>query len=270
TFANLTDTGTANTPPVTTDGTFDLSLAGNADLNGTSVSYEVSTDGGTTWTATTPAQSTLGDGSYQFHAVATYPAGNRSTTAAIAMTIDNPYTTPFTPTFANLTDTGTANTPPVTTDGTFDLSLAGNADLNGTSVSYEVSTDGGTTWTATTDRKSVVYDDSEQLHAVVTDPAGNSSTTAAIAVIVDNTAPSAGTLTFANLTDTGTANTPPVTTDGTFDLSLAGNADLNGTSVSYEVSTDGGTTWTATTPAQSSLGDGSYQFHAVVTDPAGN
>src|SRR5207253_2070189 len=158
--------------------------------------------------------------------------------------VDNTAPSAGTLTFANLTDTGTANTPPVTTDGTFDLSLAGNADLNGTSVSYEVSTDGGTTWTA--DRKTVVQrdDGSHRLHAVVTATAVNSSPAAASAVIVDNTAPSAGTLTFANLTDTGTANTPPVTTDGTFDLSLAGNADLNGTSVSYEVSTDGGTTWT--------------------------
>ena len=65
-----------------------------------------------------------------------------------------------------------------------------------------------------------------QFRAVVTDNAGNSSNTAAIAVIVDNTAPTAGTLSFANLTDSGHADTPtPITTDSTFDLSLSGDTD---------------------------------------------
>src|SRR5439155_9255023 len=60
-------------------------------------------------------------------------------------------------------------------------------------------------------------DGSYQFRAVVTDNAGNFSNTAAIAVIVDNTAPTAGTLTFAGLTDSGHTDTPtPITTDGTF------------------------------------------------------
>jgi hypothetical protein len=36
------------------------------------------------------------------------------------------------------------------------------------------------------------------------------------------------------------------------------------------MSTDGGTNWAPTTAAQSSLGDGSYRFRAVVSDAAGN
>ena len=40
--------------------------------------------------------------------------------------------------------------------------------------------------------------------------------------------------------------------------------------MAYEVSTDDGTTWSSTTAAQVSLADESYQFRAVVTDPAGN
>ncbi|MGY8639454.1 Ig-like domain-containing protein, partial [Bradyrhizobium sp. 14AA] len=59
-------------------------------------------------------------------------------------------------------------------------------------------------------------------------------------------------------------------TDKAFDLSLNGNADTNGTGVTYEVSTDGGASWSTTTAAQSDLADGSYQFRAVVSDPAGN
>ena len=51
--------------------------------------------------------------------------------------------------------------------------------------------------------------------AVVTDPAGNSSTSNAIEVIVDNTDPTAGTLAFANLTDSGSSDSTPITQDGT-------------------------------------------------------
>src|SRR5205085_10395177 len=50
-------------------------------------------------------------------------------------------------------------------------------------------------------------DGSYQFRAVVTDNAGNSSNTTAISVIVDNTAPTAGTLTFANLADSGHTDT---------------------------------------------------------------
>ncbi|MGY4478358.1 Ig-like domain-containing protein [Bradyrhizobium sp. USDA 3364] len=269
-FANLTDTGSSDPTPITKDGTFDLSLSGNADLNGTSVSYEVSTDGGATWSTTSANQSTLADGTYSFHAVVTDPAGNSSTSNAITVTVDNTAPAAGTLAFANLTDTGSSDPTPITKDGTFDLSLSGNADLNGTSVSYEVSTDGGATWSTTSANQSTLADGTYSFHAVVTDPAGNSSTSNAITVTVDNTAPAAGTLAFANLTDTGSSDPTPITKDGTFDLSLSGNADLNGTSVSYEVSTDGGATWSTTSANQSTLADGTYSFHAVVTDPAGN
>ncbi|MFQ3459989.1 Ig-like domain-containing protein, partial [Bradyrhizobium sp. UFLA01-814] len=269
-FSNLTDGGTANTPPVTTDNTFDLTLSGNSDANGTTVTYEQSTNGGTTWTSTTANQSGLADGDYLFHAVVTDPAGNSSTSNAIEVKVDNTAPSAGTLSFSNLTDTGTANTPPVTTDNTFDLTLSGNSDANGTTVAYEKSTNGGTTWTSTTSNQSGLADGDYLFHAVVTDPAGNSSTSNAIEVKVDNTAPSAGTLSFSNLTDTGTANTPPVTTDNTFSLTLTGNADANGTTVSYEKSTNGGAAWTSTTASQNGLADGDYLFHAIVTDPAGN
>src|SRR5207302_4022315 len=87
-----------------------------------------------------------------------------------------------------------------------------------------------------------------------------------------NTAPSAGSLTFANLTDSGHTDTPtPITTDGTFDLSLSGDTDLNGVaSVVYQQNLNGGG-WTGLPGSSlSGLADGSYQFRAVVTDNAGN
>src|SRR5207253_2561988 len=136
-----------------------------------------------------------------------------------------------------------------------DLSLTGNSDTNGTSVVYQVSTDSGTTWSPTTANQTNLVDEIGRAPCRDRDPAGNSSTSNTITVVIDTTAPTAGTLAFANLADTVTTNTPPVTTHNAFDLSLTGNSDTNGTSVVYQVSTDSGTTWSPTTANQTNLVD---------------
>src|SRR5207237_706851 len=184
---------------ISSDKNFALNLTGNE--SGSSVAYEVSTDGGSTWSTTSSSQSGLADGGDQFHAVVTDPAGNSSTTSPISVIVDNTAPVAGTLSFANLTDTGSSDATPITKDGTFNLSLAGDTDANGVSVAYEVSTDGGSTWSTTSSSQSGLADGSYQFHAVETAPAGNSSTTSPISVIVDNTAPVAGTLSFANLTD---------------------------------------------------------------------
>src|SRR5882757_6520404 len=195
----------------------------------------------------TAAQTDLADGSYQFRAVVTDAAGNSATTDTIAVVIDNTNPAAGTLAFAGLADTGSPDTPPVTQDNTFNLSLSGQEP--GTTVAYEVSLNGGA-WTGTSAAQAALADGSYQFRAVVTDAAGNSATTDTIAVVIDNTNPAAGTLAFAGLTDTGSSNTPPVTRDNTFDLSLSGLEP--GTTIAYEVSFNGGA-WTSTTAAQTDL-----------------
>src|SRR5206468_2160012 len=134
--------------------------------------------------------------------------------------------------FTGLSDSGSADSPtPITTDGTFTLNLAGDTDANGVSVAYQVSTDGGTTWTATSATQTSLPDASYLFHAVVTDPAGNSSTSNAISVIVDNTAPSE-TISSTIATNTGlttTISSGGLTKDNT--LGLSGTvSDTNGVS----------------------------------------
>src|SRR5205807_1067475 len=133
-------------------------------------------------------------------AVVTDNAGNFSNTAAISVIVDNTAPTAGTLTFASLTDSGNPHTPtPITTAGTVDLSLSGDTDLNGVAtVVYQQNLDGAG-WTALTGSSPLSLPDALPIfRAVVTDNAGNFSNTAAISVIVDNTAPTAGTLTFAS------------------------------------------------------------------------
>src|SRR5205814_5666966 len=82
----------------------------------------------------------------------------------------------------------------------------------------------------------------------------------------------ADTRALANLADTGHTDTPtPITTDGTFDLSLSGDTDANGVAgVVYQQNLNGAGWTDLPGSSLSGLADGSYQFRAVVTDNAGN
>src|SRR4029077_12703612 len=221
--SNVVDTGHTDTPtPITQDGTFSLGLNGDTDANGVaSVAYEVSTNHGASWSSTTASQTNLADGDYQFHAIVTDNAGNASTSNVVEVIVDN--TAPSAGTLSsNVVDTGHTDTPtPITQDGTFSLGLNGDTDANGVaSVAYEVSTNHGASWSSTTASQTNLADGDYQFHAIVTDNAGNASTSNVVEVIVDNTAPSAGTLS-SNVVDTGHTDTPtPITQDGTFSLGL--------------------------------------------------
>ena len=196
---------------------------------------------------------------------------NANTTGAVTnptgvLVVDTIPPEPGTLALAAFTDSGTNSSDGVSSDNTFDLNLTGQE--SGATVAYEVSTDGGTNWTTTTVAQTALADGSYQFRAQVSDLAGNGSTSNVVTVTVDTTTPTAGTLALANFTDSGTSSSDFISTDNTFDLSLTGSE--SGSTVTYDVSTDGGNTWTPTTAAQSALADGSYQFRAQITDLAGN
>src|SRR5205814_2245261 len=121
----------------------------------------------------------------------------------------------------------------------------------------------GITWSPTTVSQTTLADGDYRFRAVVTDRAGDSSTSNVIEVVVDNTAPVAGTLSFAagTLTDTGSSQSPAITQDGTFDLSLTGDTALFPYTTLFRSSTDG-ITWSPTTVSQTTLADGDYRFRA--------
>ncbi|MBZ9848180.1 Ig-like domain-containing protein, partial [Mesorhizobium sp. CA14] len=155
---------------------------------------------GNTWTFTTAV---LSDGGHSFTAKAVDNAGNSTTTAAITATVD---TAAPSETISSTigTDTGlttTIGSGGLTKDNTLALSgtvsdtngvasvhvFDGNTDLGAATVN-------GNTWTFTT---AALLDGGHSFTAKAMDNAGNSSTSNAITVTVDNTAPTAGTLAFA-------------------------------------------------------------------------
>jgi hypothetical protein len=231
------------------------------------VLYQISTNGGSTWNTTTASQTALPVGSYQYRAIATDAAGNSSTTAAVSTTVLDGVA-PLAPVLTLVADNvdplqGSLTNGGATNDTTPTLTIT--AEAGSTVRVYDGSTElGVATETATagtfTYTPTALGAGSHSLTVTATDAAGNvSNASTPFVVTVDTVAPNAGTLAITNQADIY---------DNAFNLSLTGQEAAS--AVVYQVSTNGGATWSTTTTAQSNLGLGSYQYRAIVTDAAGN
>jgi hypothetical protein len=175
-----------------------------------------------------------------------------------------------TPSVVLVNDTGSSASDRLTADGT--VSVSGLAS----GATWQFSTDGGSSWsaaqTAATTTSFVLPSGSYGLGQVrVRQSLGGSSSasfTSFEALTVDTTAPLAPVLTLAN--DTGYSSSDRLTADGSLSI---GGVEANAV---WQVSTDGGTTWSADpSPATSSflLAPGSYgagQVQLRQRDAAGN
>ncbi|MGU0042339.1 Ig-like domain-containing protein, partial [Citrobacter freundii complex sp. 2025EL-00176] len=266
------DTGTAGDNQ-TNDTTPGFAIATDKDA----VSVMVSIDGGTPVAATKDAagqwhitSGELADGDHTIVATVTDLAGNTADSATLSFNIDTTLSVP-TVDLADASDSGSSATDNITNDTTPTFTL-GNIDADVTEVqvlingtAYDaVQTDG--TWTFT----APALADGEYTFTVqVTDDAGNTATSAALAVTVD-TAVAAPVITLSD--DTGTAgdNQTNVAAPG-FTISTDPDA------VSVMVSIDGGAPVAATKDAEGQwhitsgeLADGDHTIVATVTDVAGN
>jgi len=263
-LADFTDTGISATDQISQDKSFTLALTGQE--SNTTITYLMSKDNGQTWTETTVNQTDLVDGTYQFKAIVTDAAGNRSETAIQKVVIDTTAPTAGVLQLTDFTDTGISATDQISQDKSFTLALTGQE--SNTTITYLISKDNGQTWTETTVNQTDLVDGSYQFKAVVTDAVGNRSETAIQKVMIDTTAPTAGVLQLTDFTDTGISATDQISQDKSFTLALTGQE--SNTTITYLISKDNGQTWTETTVNQTDLVDGNYQFKAIVTDAAGN
>ncbi|MBK4733831.1 Ig-like domain-containing protein [Noviherbaspirillum pedocola] len=245
TVALTHDTGSSSSDRLTNDASLTFSTPSEA------VTRTYIVDNGT---ATSTYTAPTADGPHTVKVVDTDTAGNTAN-SSITFTLDK---TIATSTVALSVDSGSDHTDKLTNDASLTFSTPSEAVTRTYSVDNGVVSSSYTAPAANGQHTVVVTD---------TDAAGNTASSS-ITFTLDKTAPAAGTLSFANLIDSGSSQTDGLTNDNAFNLRLSGQEQ--GASVMYEKSTDGGTTWTTTTASQSALADGNYSFHAVVTDAAGN
>ncbi|MES2295937.1 MAG: Ig-like domain-containing protein [Pseudomonadota bacterium] len=282
TFSATIGTNTGATSQISSGGvTRDTSLAlsGTVEAGSSVEIYDGATKlgnasvSGSAWSYTTQ---TLADGPHALTAKASDAVGNSATSASVNATIDT-LATPATISSTIGTNSGltsTINAGAATRDTTLDLSgtaeagssveiydgvtKLGNATLSGSAWSYASAT---------------LADGAHSLSARVTDVAGNTATTAGVAVNIDS-AVSPISISTTIGTNTGAATqiiSGGVTRDAT--LALSGTAEAGSAVEIYDGITKlgnatlSGTAWTYTTP---SLVDGPHGLIAKVTDVVGN
>jgi Bacterial Ig domain/Bacterial Ig-like domain len=268
-----------NTPPTTSQddpGPFlraTKSLTGSAADSGSGVDrvdFERAPTGSGSWTTiatdSTPLDglqanfdtTSVADGHYDFRTVAYDVAGNQAASTPVSdRLVDN------TPPDATLNDPGTYLRGAVNLTST--TSDPGGSDASGVaSVAYEYSTNGGVTWQSTgaTFNSASVPDGNVDLHVAATDAAGNSTTSATVTRLVDNTKP-----TTSDDAPGGWQSTPVT-------VNLSASDAGSGVNVT-EYSVDGNPTYTAGTsvtvpaPADGS-NDGAHTIAYFSADNAGN
>jgi hypothetical protein len=269
-LVNYTDSGSSSSDFISTDNSFDLSLSGQE--SGTSMAYQLSTDGGSNWSTTSTAQSNLSDGAYQFRAVVSDAAGNTANTNSISLTVDT--AAPSAPAFSLAIDSGASNSDGVTNVGT--VSVSGIED----NATWEYSIDSGTNWTTGSGSTFALAAGSYAIGAIrvrQTDLAGNTTATAsqnAAVITVDATAPAVNSFT---LSDSSLQIGETATVTLVFSEAVAGfdsDADItaaNG-SLSAMSSADGGITWTGTFTPTANIEDATNILSLANTyaDLAGN
>ncbi len=142
------------------------------------------------------------DGVYSLTAVVTGSSGHVSPASSpVLFTLDTAAPSAGTLSLTGFSDTGSSSSDNLTSDNAFSLAVSGSE--SGATVTLQVSTDGGATFSTTTASQSGLADGTYIYRALITDAAGNTATTATQTVTIDRTAPSAGTLSLTGFSDTG-------------------------------------------------------------------
>jgi hypothetical protein len=263
--------------PSTVSGTTSVSATGSADI--ATVAFAVSPHGAGSWTSLGTASSSpfgvswstgpLADGLYDVRATAV-DGGNNTGTDVKTVRVDNTAPT------ATLTQPG-----PGSTVGGTSVTLAATAADAGAGVASvtfqyrahgssgpftDISTATGSPYAGTWDVTGLGSGDYD-VRAVVTDGAGNTSSSAVAVVTVDSTAPSL------------TGFTVPALISGSQALHVTTSGDT--ASVTYGVVPSGGSGWTQVASSSSlptfaasfdttAVADGTYDVRATAVDRFGN
>ena len=263
---NTLPTGSVTAPADAADLRGTVALTSNSADAGSGVDtvvFQRSPAGAGTWSAQGASWNTTlaADGQYDLRVVTTDNAGNAFTSSPITVRVDN----------TNPTGSVTAPAAGANVRGTIGLtSDSADSGSGVASTQFQRSPAGAGTWTsqAASWNTTLQADGQYDLRVVTTDNAGNTFTSGAITIRVDNTAPTGSLTAPANGAEIGI---PPV--------ALTSNSADSGSGVDtvvFERSPAGAGSWSPT-PASwntasgpDAVADGDYDLRVVTTDNAGN
>ncbi len=281
-LVTASDTGSSNSDNVTGDNTPTISLTGQS--TGDVVTVTASRSGATSVTCTYTVGSasnctlgTLSDGTWSVSASVVDAAGNSGTTQALSVAIDT--TAPSTPSAPDLlasSDLGASSTDNLTSDSSPAVS-AGTPE-NGSTVTLTATRGGAQSVTCTYVASSTISscdlatlsDGTWSVSAVVTDPAGNASSSGpGLSISIDTVAPAVLSAPQVLLDAEGS------TSDSTPNATVP---DATSGDTVKITARNGATVVTCTFVASATvrgcdlpnLSPGTWQFTATATDPAGN
>ncbi|CAB4648686.1 unannotated protein [freshwater metagenome] len=286
-LAASSDLGSSSTDNITSDNTPLIEVAGSG-TSGNTITVTATRSGATNVTcsyvlpATGCSLGTLSDGTWSVTATESHPTAGASTaSSALSLSIDTSApSAPGVPDLASSSDTGTSNTDNNTNDNTPTLSATGGSTgdtitlsaTNGTntvSCTYVVGS-------ATNCTLPTLSDGAWTISSVVTDPAGNSSTSSSSLSITIDTNAVGGRIPDLNAaSDTGVSSTDDITSDTTPTFSLTGQAtgDVVVITASRAGATNVTCTYTVGVASSCTLGaltDGEWSVIATITDLSGN
>lgn len=289
------DTGVSATDYITSDNSLLLSGSLSAALNAGEAA-QISLDGGVIWTnlvASGLAWSytdgrELADGIYSYQVRIIDQAGNAGPVEQQSVTVDRAAPSTSISIDAISDDTGSSVLDFITQDSSLTVSGALGKALESDEYA-QISTDAGATWITLTDiigaqwsyiDPRVLTDGSHDYQVRVIDEAGNIGQTASKTVVVDTAAPQEQATITGYVDDQGQRQGSQTTHTVTDDTAPVLQGTLTGVLQGGEVlqifqngiflgnATVGGTSWTyALTGLENA---NSYDYTAVITDPAGN
>ena len=280
--------GATNQPSLILTGTVSGADAGTtiAIFDGATQIGVANISGGT-WSANV----TLNNGANLLTAQVVDAAGNTATSGAVTYTLNTTAPTGGTPDLVAASDSGSSNSDNITsvTAPSFTVALgatvvAGDTVellLGGSPLAHPVThtvtaaevTAGSVSLAVTAG--DLGADGVKQVSARLSDGLGNSSTTGALSVTLDTTAPAETLAITAIASDTGSSSSDFTTSDTTLTVSGTNGALAAGEKI--QVSSDGGTTWTDVVQngtswslVDTTVHPSSFIYQARIIDTAGN
>ena len=260
----------ASEQTVAVTGTAEVNASVRLTLGGNTRTVTANAQGDWTYTLTAADITAMDQGSETLSVTARDAAGNTSTAATRAITVDT--LAPVAPTISVVAtdDVVNAGEQAASISGTAEANASVALSIGGNTRTVTASSGGAWAYTLTPADISAMGQGSETLSVLVTDAAGNTSVSVERPITVDTVAPNAPTISKVAGDDIVNAGEQTAAISGTAEANASVALTIGGNIRTLTASTGGAWTYTLTAADLSAMGQGAQTLSVTATDAAGN